>query len=290
MAKVVRSPLLPHEDAREAALFFVVAALCFLAALTALATRAGYSAATTWAGQVQGEAMVRLVEGTPEDAARLVTSLEGKTGIEAARVEDRDETERLLSPWLGRDLPEDLPIPVYVQVRGLGEARVIESSIQAAADDIGLEVDIDIFADWAGDLQRVLGIVRIAGIIALMLLCTIVISVIAFATHAALLARRDVVTVLHTCGASDRFISRLFEYRFFGLGLKAGIMGSLFALFGALLLFFLAQQGEDRTGLLPQLAPDFGTLVILVLTPTLSALVAMIAARVTVTRALSELT
>ncbi len=39
------TPLLPVEDAREAALFFVVAALCFLAALAALSAKSTYGAA-----------------------------------------------------------------------------------------------------------------------------------------------------------------------------------------------------------------------------------------------------
>ena len=39
------APLLPKEDAREAALFFVVCALCFLAALSGLVAHSAYSAA-----------------------------------------------------------------------------------------------------------------------------------------------------------------------------------------------------------------------------------------------------
>ncbi|MBR9834611.1 MAG: cell division protein FtsX, partial [Alphaproteobacteria bacterium] len=42
------TPLLPISDAREAALFFVVGALCFLAALAALTTRGTYTAAKAW--------------------------------------------------------------------------------------------------------------------------------------------------------------------------------------------------------------------------------------------------
>ena len=56
-----------------------------------------------------------------------------------------------------------------------------------------------------------------------------------------------------------------------------------------MLLFFAAKQSGDRSWLLPQMSPDIGTFIVLVMTPLIAALVAMIAARITVTRALNEL-
>lgn len=284
-----RSPLLPREDAREAALFFVVAALCFLAALTGLATRAAYGAAESWAGQVQGEITIRLVEGGSEEADELASLLEGLPGVDRAMPEDREITESLLAPWLGSNLPDDLPISRYLSVSASPDAADLTDRILEAAEGAGFQIEVESHQQWANDVERSLGILRLVGIVALILLLTIVLSVIAFATHAALLARREVVIVLHTCGASDRFISRLFEHRFFGLGLRAGGLGALFALFGAMLLFFAAKQSGDRSWLLPQMSPDIGTFIVLIITPLIAAIVAMIAARITVTRALNEL-
>lgn len=290
MADTRRTPLLPSEDAREAALFFVVAALCFLAALTGLATRAVYGAAESWAGQVQGELTVRMMEASEADAQRFSDVLSGLDGVISAVPESREDTEKLLKPWLGSELPDDLPVPRYIAVRSDPAAKGLVETIQNYAEDYSFDVTVEVFETWAGDVERSLSLLRLIGIIALLLLATIVVSVIAFATHAALLARRDVVGVLHTCGASDRFISRLFEYRFFSLGLKAGGIGAMFALFGALLLFFLARQSGDRSWLLPQMSPDVGTFIVLIITPFIAALVSMLAARITVGRALSELT
>ncbi len=289
MAELTRSPLLPSEDAREAALFFVVSALCFLAALTGLATRAAYGAAESWAGQVQGEMTVRMSEVGEADAKRLAEELAKLDGVISAKPESREATEDLLKPWLGDQLPSDLPIPYYIALQTNPSVAGLKDEIVTTAKDLGYSVDVEVFQQWASDVERTLSIARMTGFVALGLLATIVVSVIAFATHAALLARRDVVGVLHTCGASDRFISRLFEFRFFGLGLRAGGMGALFALFGALLLFFLARQSGDRSWLLPQMSPDIGTFIILLVTPLVSALVSMLAARITVGRALADL-
>ncbi|MBU2361365.1 MAG: ABC transporter permease, partial [Alphaproteobacteria bacterium] len=62
---------LPEEDARDPALLFVVAVLCFLACLTALGVIAGDRAAQGWAGQLTGEAtvIVRARGGETPDAA-----------------------------------------------------------------------------------------------------------------------------------------------------------------------------------------------------------------------------
>ena len=49
------TPLLPVEDAREMALFFVVGALCFLAALATLSAKSTYGAARSWTAEVEGE-------------------------------------------------------------------------------------------------------------------------------------------------------------------------------------------------------------------------------------------
>jgi cell division transport system permease protein len=113
--------------------------------------------------------------------------------------------------------------------------------------------------------------------------------VIAFATHAALLARRDIVDVLHLSGARDRFIASLFERRFWVLGLRAGAVGALLALGAAAAAIFAAKAHGGHAGLLPELSLDYLDLVVLVLTPVIAGLAARIAARVTVIRALKSM-
>ena len=122
--------------------------------------------------------------------------------------------------------------------------------------------------------------------IAVALLVSTAVAVIAFATHAALLARRDIVDVLHLAGARDRFIAGLFERRFWILGLRAGSVGALMALGAAALMIFTVQAHGGRSGLLPELSLDFFDLVILVITPVIAGFAARLAARITVIRAL----
>ena len=231
--------------------------------------------------------------GNERPCAELLGSLLETAGFSISYHEFADTRTSLVARIGGSSDTKPLCYTGHLDVVPLGGAPwtvdPFAGEIAEAARGAGFEVEVEDHQLWASDLERSLNILRLIGMVALILLLTIVISVIAFATHAALLARRDVVSVLHTCGASDRFISRLFEYRFFGLGLRAGGIGALFALLGAMLLFFGAKQAGDRSWLLPQMSPDIGTFLVLLITPVIAATVSMIAARITVSRALGEL-
>jgi len=137
-------------------------------------------------------------------------------------------------------------------------------------------------------VRRMLAISRIVALSIVALLAFTAIGVIAFATHAALLARRDIVDVLHVAGAKDRFIASLFERRFWLLGLRAGTVGALVALASVAVLIALGRSGAERSGLLPQLSLDFPDLAVLVVTPVIAGLAARLAARITVMRSLKS--
>lgn len=282
------SPLLPHTDAREAALFFVVAALCFLAALAALTARASYGAAAGWTAEVEGELTVRLRGAdarTAKDAADLISAIDK---VANARLIDRDEAAALLIPWFGTDgLPAGLPLPVLIEVTANPDSDNIAPDIQRKLTEAGISATVDDHSSWAGDVRSALGSVRLAAIGAVLLLVATAIAVIAFATHAALLARRDIVDVLHLTGAGDGFIASLFERRFWLLGLQAGSIGAISALGLAALLVFATGQGGERSWLLPRLSLDIWDILILLSTPIIAGFAARGAARITVIRTLA---
>jgi cell division transport system permease protein len=279
--------LLPLEDAREAALFFVVGALCFLAALAALSAKSTYGAARAWTAEVEGEYTVSLsgADATAADeAARLLAGLDG---VITARAFSDAEINALLEPNFGKSgLPADLPVPRLIAVTGAADAEDLGARISTALHDAGHSAAVDAHAEWAGDVRHMLSISRIAALSIVALLSATAIAVIAFATHAALLARRDIVDVLHVAGAKDRFIAGLFERRFWLLGLRAGTVGALVALASVAILIALGRSGAERSGLLPQLSLDFPDLAVLVVTPVIAGLAARLAAGITVMRSL----
>jgi cell division transport system permease protein len=279
--------LLPLEDAREAALFFVVGALCFLAALAALSAKSTYGAARAWTAEVEGEFTVSLngADATASaEAAKLLARVEG---VETARAFTDAEINALLEPNFGQNgLPADLPVPRLIAVTAEPGAGDLGPRLSQALHEGGYDAAVDAHSEWAGDVRHMLAVSRIAALSIVALLSATAIAVIAFATHAALLARRDIVDVLHIAGARDRFIAGLFERRFWLLGLRAGTVGALVALASVAVLIALGRSGAERTGLLPQLSLDFPDLAVLVVTPVIAGLAARIAAGITVMRAL----
>ena len=281
--------LLPLEDAREAALFFVVGALCFLAALAALTAKSTYGAARAWTAEVEGEYTVSLSDAAPQDAQAATLLVQSVEGVDGARRLSEAEISVLLEPTFGsRGLPADLPVPRLIAVTAAPEAGDIGRALTTVLEEAGYTAAVDSHSAWAGDVRRMLGTARLVALGIVALLASTAIAVIAFATHAALLARRDIVDVLHIAGARDRFIAALFERRFWLLGLRAGTVGALVALASVALLIAIARTSGNRSGLLPELTLDFPDLAVLVVTPVIAGLAARIAAGITVMRALKS--
>ncbi|MFC7292072.1 cell division protein FtsX [Hirschia litorea] len=283
------SSLLPKDDARDAALFFVVCALCFLGALAALSARAAYSAANDWTNDVTGQITIR-VEGSPKHLERALQITQSFDGIASARALTKDDAEELLSPWLGKNgVPDGLPLPQMIAAEALPNVTGIGIKLEKLFSEEHITATVDDHVVWSADVRRATRSARTVALFAVALLAATAIAVIAFATHADLLARKEIVNVLHLCGARDSFIAGIFERRFLGLGLQAGTIGAVLALGAAAFLLYMAKQSDGQVWLLPQLSLSMIDGVILGFTPIIAGISAMMAARITVIRSLAEL-
>jgi len=281
---------LPEADARDPALLFVVAVLCFLACLTALGVIAGNRAAQGWAGQLTGEAtvIVRARGGETPDAAaaRAAESLAGIAGVTEARALEREKAYALIKPWLGdvADL-EDLPVPRLVAVSLDRKKPATAAALDKALKAQGLDAVVDDHSVWIKDIRRAAGVVRWTAAAIFVLIAGAAAAVVAFATRAGLTARRDVVEVLHLTGAEDAQIANLFELRFARVAAIAGAAGAVAAaLLGGLLRLIGGGQG-----ITPALPIAWVDLLAVLPCPVLAALVAALAARLTARRLIQEL-
>ena len=285
------SPLLPKEDAREAALFFVVCALCFLAALSGLVSRSAYAAADAWTTDVTGQITIR-VRGDDAALAHAVDVTKTTPGIASARAVTRAEAEELLQPWLGAGgVPASLPLPRLVAAEAApdADAKDLVLRLTASLKSAGIETVVDDHLVWSADVRKAIDLAGLVALTAVALLGATGIAVIAFATHATLLARRDIVELLHLSGAQDRFIAGLFERRFLMLGVQAGALGALMAFGAAAFVLYLLRQSDAQIWLLPQLSLSLADGLILGLAPLIAGVASMIAARVTVMRSLADM-
>ena len=278
------APLLPPDSGRDRPLFFVAAILVFLACLAAIGARGAWTASAQWTADLQGAMTLQIrpvddrdAQADAEAAAELATGLDGISG---AHARTRAQSESLLAPWLGNDLPSDIPVPILVDIVLDNGAVPPVAALQSALEDAGIVADVDDHARWIDAVART---TRLARLLALGLLALIVgaaAAVIAFAARASLAARRDVADALHLVGAEDSYIAALFERRFFTLGMKAGLAGALFA--AAITLLVAFGGGAGSAYFLPVLAIQPIETLALLAAPLIAGLIASLSARLAV--------
>ena len=274
------APLLPREPAQDALLVFVTAVLCCFACLAAIAALGANRAAAGWTSQLKGSAtvLVRPTGGESADAAaeRAAETLSGVKGVKEAVAMERQKAEALVRPWLGQaaDLA-DLPLPRLVTVELDPARRLGAGDLDRALKAAGVDAVVDDHSRWIKDIVNAGRLARLAAVSAAALMGLAAAAVVAFATRAGLLARRDIVEVLHLSGAEDGFIAGLFQNRLAELAAVAGAIGAAVAALIAAAVRLLG-GGEGLTPALPIAWTD----VLAVLPcPLIAGVVAAVAAR-----------
>jgi cell division transport system permease protein len=90
-------------------------------------------------------------------------------------------------------------------------------------------VSIDDHRRWQRQLRTITRSFALGGVAILLLVAAATTAIIVSATKSAMASNRDIVEVLHFVGATDRFIAREFERHFMRLGVRAGIVGAVWA-------------------------------------------------------------
>ncbi len=274
------APLFPRQSVQDRTLVLVIAVLCFLACLCAIAALASDRAATGWRRELGASATVQVRpkagETASEAAARAAEALAGAKGVTEARALDREAAEQLLEPWLGKgNIPDDLPLPRLVTVDLDPKQPADDATLNQALAAAGVDATVDDHSRWIEDVRRTGDIARGAALGALLLFALSAAAMIAFATRATLQARRDVVEVLHLAGAEDRFVAGLVQRRF---ALLAGEAGAIGAVLAAAVAAALKLAGGEN-GLTPVLPLAWIDLLAVLPCPLLAASVAAIAVR-----------
>ncbi|MET0546753.1 MAG: ABC transporter permease, partial [Caulobacterales bacterium] len=254
-----------------------------------------YRAADNWTAALSGSMTIRLM--TPDDpiasAAALRTAesvLRSQTGVRKANGVGKARASELLAPWFGHGpLPDDLPLPSLVEVDVDPAAPPSPARLEHALRAAGLDPQIDDHRRWAGSVSDAAGALRIGALAVLALLAIAAAATVSFAARAGLEARRDIVEALHLVGAQDRYISRLFEHRFLGLGLRAGLLGAILATLGAGAIVVWLQKSGATTLLVGEIPLRPLDISVLAFTPLAAGLIGMWTARASVMGALKRL-
>ena len=298
--RAAEPPLVPVESIAGRALVFVIAIMTFLAALTAGAAQLVGSASSEWQSAVAREVtiQVRPVAGRviDQEVARAADIARATPGIATVKVYTREESERLLEPWLGTGLNLDqLPVPRLIVLRLDDKTKADFVALRRALVENVRGVTLDDHRVWIARLAAMAqSIVILAiGIVALVITATAL--AVAFATRGVMAGNRDIIEVLHFVGASDAYIADEFQSHFLRLGLKGGVLGGVAAMAFFLLASGLASAwvatpgGDQIEALFGTFSLGPGGFIAMTMIIVLVALVTAIGSRITVRRTLRQL-
>jgi cell division transport system permease protein len=234
--------IIPTNSISGRALVAVVAIMAFLAALTTGAVMLVHAAANEWQSDVAREVTLQIRPGPGRDLeaeVRKATELARSfPGVTEARAYSKEESARLLEPWLGTGLRlEDLPVPRLIVLKVASGAGPDLAKLRQAMEQQVKGASLDDHRGWIEHMQTMAGTAIAGGVMLLILVFAATVLSVSFATRGAMATNRPIIEVLHFVGARDRFIARHFQRHFLVLGIKGGAIG----VGAALLLFGLAQ-------------------------------------------------
>jgi cell division transport system permease protein len=239
--------IVPKNSIAGSALVAVVAIMTFLASLITGAVMLVIGSTAEWRSEVAREMTIQ-VRPTPnrpidDEVAKAVAVARAARGVTEVRPYSRQDSARLLEPWIGTGLAiDDLPVPRIIVVRLQSGIQPDVVALRAALAQQVAGATLDDHGGWVDRMRTMAGSAVAIGIGMLALMLTATILSVAFATRGAMAANRPIVEVLHFVGARDGYIARQFQRHFLALGLKGGAIGGG----AAIALFALAQLLVDR--------------------------------------------
>jgi len=231
------SPIVPRASIAGRALVAVVAIMTFLASITTGAVLLVSASAAEWQSDVSSEItlQVRPVPGRDldRDSAAVVEAMRSQPGIVEVRPFTKEQSSKLLEPWLGSGLSfDDLPIPRVIVARVQPGTTLDLAGLRSRVTQVAPSTSVDDHRAWIERMRTMTGATVFAGlgILALVIVATII--SVSFATRGAMAANRPIVEVLHFVGAGDRYIANRFQRHFLRLGLEGGLIGGGVAMLG----------------------------------------------------------
>ncbi|MDP2298299.1 MAG: ABC transporter permease [Pseudolabrys sp.] len=254
------TPLVPRNSISGSALVAVVAIMTFLASLTTGAVMLVNQAASEWQSDVAREITIQVLPAPNRDVDatvdRAASAARGFAGIGDVRVYTKEESARLLEPWLGTGLSlADLPVPRLIVAKIAAGATPDLAQLRRLLAAQAPGAMLDDHRGWVDRMRAMAGTAVAVGVGVLLLMFAATILSVTFATRGAMATNKTVIEVLHFVGAKNGFIAGNFQRHFLLLGLQGGAIGGggailLFALASVISGWFAGTAGGDQTSAL----------------------------------------
>jgi cell division transport system permease protein len=232
------SPIVPRSSIAGRALVAVVAIMTFLASMTTGTVLLVSASAAQWQSDVSSEITVQVRPADGRDLERdtqaVAEAMRGQPGIVDVRPFTKEESAKLLEPWLGTGISfDELPVPRVIVARVEPGAELDLATLRSQVAQVTPTASVDDHRAWIDRMRSMTGATVLAGVGILLLVIIATIISVSFATRGAMAASRPIVEVLHFVGAGDSYIASRFLRHFLMLGLEGGLIGG-----GAAMLVF----------------------------------------------------
>jgi cell division transport system permease protein len=293
------APLVPVDSAGGQALAAVIAILTFLAALCAGGAELVSASSAQWRSEIAREVTIQIrpnaQRAIDQDVDRAVAFARQVAGVEQAQAFSKEESERLLEPWLGTGLDfKDLPVPRLIVIKIREGAKPDFAPLRQSLQREVPGATLDDHALWVSRLSTMANTIIGIGVVLVVLVLVAAGLAVIFATRGAMAGNREVVEVLHFVGANDDFIAKEFQRRFFRLGLRGSVIGAGAALLLILILGFVSRSwrasptGDQIEALFGAFTISWSGYAVVLVIALLVALITGIVSRLTVRRFLNE--
>jgi cell division transport system permease protein len=218
----------------------------------------------------------------------LEKDLNALNGIQAHFL-TMEEIGKLVGPWLGTgEILQELPLPTLVDITRLDmQDAASNDEIQSTAKKIIPEVTLDTHEEWLAELMQLAKACRMILIIVSVILALTAAATVAATARTRLALHKAEVDLLHLIGATDSYIATQFQRQAFRLATEGAGAGLLMAIITMAVVAVVKQELGDTV--IPQLHLSFWQWLLLLVTPVIAGLIAMLASRFTVLHALKTM-
>lgn len=224
------------------------------------------------------------VTAKKETMDRILATIRAAPGVtELVLLRDK-EMESLLKPWLGEEFSlNDLPVPSMIDIKSDvedGKTTVDVAQLRTRLNAINKDINVEDRGPWVAQMARATALLQGMVVFVALLLLACVVGMIVLVARTNLKLHFKAVSLLHMFGATDEYILRQFQWNNAWLAARGAAVGTLFAALIFTSWVVLSHRWESPV--LPPVDFSTGHALAFLLLPILTALIALVATRLTV--------
>ncbi len=214
----------------------------------------------------------------------ITAALKRTDGVEDVTVINQAQMEKLLKPWMGEDFTlADLPVPVILDVKTAvkdGKTAVDISALRRTLSRIDSGIRVEDRGPWIGHMVKAMTLIQGLVLLVAMLLILCVLGMIILVARTNLRLHFKTVSLLHMFGATDEYILRQFQWNNAWLTARGAFSGVLFATLIFVATVIISARWESPV--IPEITMSAMHMVMFAVLPIFTALIALVATRLTV--------